>query len=295
MIRSMTGFGRGSAGNAGLRVTVEMRSVNHRFADLRLRLPDGLASLEADLRKRVLDRIRRGRVEVDVRLDRTGSAASAALLNRPLVEGILAAARTLHDEFGVEGRVDVASVLTAPGVLEWGWGKTPLDEDGRRFVMEAVDAALSAVEDERAREGGTLREDLERRLGRMRSLVTEIAGLATRVPETLQRRLADRLKALAGTIEIDPGRIAQEAAFLAERTDVTEELVRLGAHIEQAVSLLRLADGEPAGKRLDFLLQEIHRETNTITSKSQDLEISRRALDLKAETEKVREQIQNLE
>jgi uncharacterized protein (TIGR00255 family) len=129
----------------------------------------------------------------------------------------------------------------------------------------------------------------------MRAIVGEIALLAPRIPQALERRLVDRLKALSASIDLDPARVAQEAAFLAERSDVTEELVRLGAHVQQARALLADGDGEPVGKRLDFLLQEIHRETNTVTSKSQDLELSRRALDLKAETEKVREQIQNLE
>src|SRR5262245_15871546 len=295
MIRSMTGFGRSSAANGRLRVTVEVRSVNHRFADLRLRLPEGLSTLEPDLRKRVLDRIRRGRVEMDVRLDRSGAGATPATLNRPLVEGILAAARTLHDDFGVEGQLDLGSILSAPGVLEWSADRNALDDEGRRFVLDTAEAALRAIDEERAREGEALQSDLSRRLLRMRTLVAEIAALAPRVPETLERKLVERLKALAAAVELDPGRIAQEAAFLAERSDVTEELVRLGAHVEQAGALLARADGEPVGKRLDFLLQEIHRETNTITSKSQDLELSRRARELKAETEKVREQIQNLE
>jgi uncharacterized protein (TIGR00255 family) len=295
MIRSMTGFGRSSAANGRLRVTVELRSVNHRFADLRMRLPDGLSALEPDLRKRVLDRIRRGRVELDVRLDRSASAAMPASLNRPLVEGILAAARTLHEDYGIEGRMDLGSVLSAPGVLEWSPDRNALDDDGRRFVLETVEAALDAIDVERAREGDALREDLSDRLDRMRAIVGEISALAPRIPATLERRLVERLKALSASIDLDPARVAQEAAFLAERSDVTEELVRLGAHVEQARALLADGDGEPVGKRLDFLLQEIHRETNTVTSKSQDLELSRRALDLKAETEKVREQIQNLE
>jgi len=295
MIRSMTGFGRSAAANGRLRVTVEVRTVNHRFADLRLRLPDGLSALEPDLRKLVLDRIRRGRVEMDVRVDRSGTGAVPASLNRPLVEGILAAARTLHEEYGVEGRVDLGSVLSAPGVIEWTSERNALDDDGRLLVIGTVVAALDAIDAERAREGAALRADLSGRFERMRGLVGEIATLAPRVPEALERRLLDRLRSLSAAVELDPARVAQEAAFLAERSDVTEELVRLAAHVEQATALLANGDGEPVGKRLDFLLQEIHRETNTVTSKSQDLELSRRALDLKAETEKVREQIQNLE
>jgi uncharacterized protein (TIGR00255 family) len=295
MIRSMTGFGQSSAGIDGFRVTVEVRSVNHRFADVRLRLPDGLSALEADLRRRVLERIQRGRVEMDVRVERSSAGSSPAVLNRAVVDGLVAVARTLRDDYGVEGALDLGAVLAVPGVIQWEAPRLTLSEGGQKAVQDAVEGALRSVDADRTREGASLAADLLERLSRMQSLVGEISGLAPRVPDTLRRRITERLAGVTPGFEIDPQRLAQEAAPLADRSDVTEELVRLGGHLEQARELLRQADGEPVGKRLDFLLQEIHRETNTITSKSQDLEISRRALDLKAETEKVREQVQNLE
>jgi len=295
MIRSMTGYGKGSAELPGLRITVELRSLNNRFADLRFRLPPELYAEESEIRRRVSARVQRGRVEMGLEVERTDNGDRGVSLNRALVRAVAEAAREVEREFGIEGRVDVNTVLALPDVLQRTRPLAHLDEAGRAAVYGAVEAALAALDAERRREGETLADEIRPRVARMEAIVGEIRALAAELPAAVQRKLLERVETLAASLSLDPARLAQEAAFLADRSDVTEEIVRLEGHVRQAGSLLERPDGEPVGKRLDFLLQEIHRETNTINSKSGDLEISRRALALKLEAEKVREQIQNLE
>lgn len=231
---------------------------------------------------------------MDVRVERTAGQDPPVAMNRALVEGLVALAHTLRSDYGVEGALDLRSVLAVPGVIQWEAPALTWSDDRRGVLLEAVEGALRSVDEDRLREGGGLAADLLERLGRMRQLVRQISELAPNVPETLRRKISERLAVATSGVAVDPSRLAQEVALLADRCDVTEELVRLEGHLAQAAGLLRDESDEPVGKRLDFLLQEIHRETNTIASKSQDLEISRNALDLKAETEKVREQVQNL-
>ncbi len=293
MIRSMTGFGQGAVETHGIRATTELRCVNHRFLDVRFRLPSALAAREQELRRVVAERVRRGRVEIGVTLERTAEGGPAATLNRKLVEAALAAAETARREFGVDGDLDVATLLRLPGMLEGesdDWPRSAPDT-----LERALRAALDALDADRLREGEHLVREILERLEAMQALVGEIRARAETVPLAVRGRLEQRIEALSRGIEVDPSRLAQEVAFLAERYDVTEEVVRLTSHLAQARSLLDEPDGEPVGKRMDFLLQEILRETNTINSKASDLEIGRRALALKNESEKVREQVQNLE
>jgi uncharacterized protein (TIGR00255 family) len=295
MIRSMTGYGEGTAELPGLRVTVGIRSVNNRFADLRLRLPPEWIGLEPELRRRILARVRRGRVEMVLNLDRSNGSTQARL-NRPLADAVAVAAQSLRDEYGATGSLDLATLLSIPGMIQNGAAAPGTDAALREAIDAALGAALMAFESERLREGEGLRKDLVTRLERMESMVAAVDSRARVLPELVRRRLSERVRAFAEQVaEIDPGRLAQEIAFLVDRSDVTEELVRLGGHLCQARTVLAHPDGEPVGKRLDFLLQEIGRETNTVGSKASDLEISRLVLELKGEAEKVREQVQNLE
>ena len=291
----MTGYGQGAAEAPGLKVTVELRSVNNRFVDLKLRLPDALSRFEPDLRRKVLLTVKRGRVDLDLRLERAAAAERPLVLNRPVVEAALAAFTTLRDDFGIHGEWNLAALMLVPGIFETNSGARVLDDEARSAVDAALDLALLALDAERRREGGVLRDDLAARVARMIGAVAAIRVLAALVPDAIQKKIVERVSQLVTQLTLDPTRLAQEAAFLADRADITEELVRLDGHLAQAQVLLATEDGEPVGKRLEFLLQEIHRETNTIASKSADLGISRHALDLKAESEKIREQILNLE
>jgi uncharacterized protein (TIGR00255 family) len=295
MIRSMTGFGQGSAEGAGLRITVELRGVNNRFADLRLKLPSEIAPMEGAIRRRLQEVVRRGRVEMRLILDRTEEAEVPVTLNRTLLRSLVAAARAVRSDYGIQGTLDLSTVLSMPGILQAHVPGRELDESERAVLDQALDAALERFDQERLREGKALREDLTGRVEVMAGLVARIREKAGQVPAAARKKLLERVQALAEGLEPDPARIAQEAAFLADRCDITEELVRLDGHVAQALKILSEPDGEPAGKRLDFLLQEIQREINTVCSKSADLDLSQIALELRSGAEKVREQLQNLE
>jgi len=291
----MTGYGQGAAEAPGVRVKVELRSVNNRFVDLKLRLPDELVPLEQELRRKVLATVKRGRVDVDLRLERTGVADVPLALDRSVVAAALESWKVLRDEFDVQGPWDLHAMLRVPGLYVTKGATVALDEAGQAAAAAAMDQALVALDAERAREGRVLRDDLAARVTRMTATVTAIRDAASEIPAAMQKKLVERVGQLVAPIALDPGRVAQEAAFLADRADITEEIVRLLGHLDHARTLLADDAGEPVGKRLEFLLQEIHRETNTIASKSADLSISRHALDLKTDAEKLREQIQNLE
>lgn len=280
-VRSMTGFGRGVAEHAGTRVAVDIRSVNHRFLDLKLR--GSLApALEEAISQRVRAAVERGSISVQIHVAHgAGTAkvdvAAAGAANVQLAE----VARTL----GLPGP-DLALVLAHPGVVI-----TRGDDDlPQASILAATDAALAQLQQMRDAEGDALARELTARLAELASLKEQIAALAREVPAQLRARLLERIGKLEG---VDPQRIAQEVALLADRSDVTEELVRLASHLEQARKLV--AGQVAAGRRLDFLVQELGRELNTIGSKSALAEITALIVEGKAVLEKVREQVQNVE
>ncbi len=299
MILSMTGFGQGAAESSGFRVAVDVRTVNHRFVDVRVRLPTELAGYEREARTRILAVVRRGRVEAGFRVERADDTTSSWTWNRPLAAAVVDAAAAIAAEHGVEHRLDTATVLRVPGMFVEDRSRQASSDDLAEALAaaagEALAAALERLQADRAREGEELRSDLVERSRTMRGLTATIREHAGEVPKRVREKLIERLETLAQGTDLDPVRLAQEATFLADRSDVTEELVRLDAHLAEAERILTATDDEPVGRRMDFLVQEIHRETNTINSKSSDLEISRAAMALKTETEKVREQVQNLE
>lgn len=291
----MTGFGQGMTTSPELRVSVEMRGVNNRYADIRLRIPAELGELETDLRRRVLGRVKRGRVEVSVNVERAEGAEIRQMLNRPLLDEVRRAADVARDDLGLKGQLELMGVLSIPGMfraesvdLVW----TPEQKDQ---LLEALDTALGAFDADRLREGSALKDDILARVDAMLRHAGRARARAAEIPEVLRDKLVQRLDQLSEVAELDPARVAQEAAYLADRSDVTEEIVRLEGHLEQARSLLDRPDGEPLGKRLEFLLQEIHREANTVCSKAADLQLTQHALAVKLEVEKAREQVLNLE
>jgi uncharacterized protein (TIGR00255 family) len=291
----MTGFGRGVAEHARTRATVDVRAVNHRFLDLKLR--GALApALEDAIGTRVRAAVERGAVTVSVHVARSASTTSTRIDQ--------AAASAAHQqlaevarELGVPGP-DLALVLAQPGVVVIA-DDEPRDEADAPAVLAALDAALVQLQEMRDGEGGALARELVVRLDELGVLRAALERLAADIPERVQKRLSQRLERLladstsAGRDPVDPIRLAQEVALLAERADVTEELVRLASHLDQARALVT---GPGAiGRRLDFLVQEIGRELNTIGSKSGVTEISTAIVEAKAVLEKVREQVQNVE
>jgi len=295
MIRSMTGFGQSSAEISGARLLIELRSVNHRYADLRFRGPPDLAATEGDLRRRIMGRIRRGRVEAAIKVERIGGAAGGPMFNGPLFEEVMATAQRLAEEHDISGKIDLGALLSMPGMFKQEAQEIVWGEDERSLLLVCLDEALDRLDADRRREGGNLQRALLKMLEEMTLTATEVRRRAEKMPQLMQAKLLQRIESLAGDVDLDAARVAQEVAHLADKGDVTEEIVRLEGHLEQAQAILTAEEDKPAGKRLDFLVQEIIRETNTICSKSSDLELTRSALDLRAGVEKVREQVQNLE
>ena len=292
-MKSMTGFGRGSASGDDFTVAVEIKTVNNRYLDIHLRLSQELSPLEMIIRKRVGARLARGRVDLSINFERTG--ATTYEVNRPLIAGYVSAMREIQHEFNLAGDIDISSVARLPGALAP--ARDGLGEVNTAGLERALDEALDSLELMRENEGAALAEEMRSRLGKIEAEVPVIeaaaAGLADAYRQRLQKRIGELVIRGAQAIELDAGRLAQEVAYLADRSDISEELARLRSHIEQFRAAI-YDDGE-VGKRLDFLLQELNREANTVLSKSTEISIKDAGLAIKAEIEKLREQVQNVE
>ena len=294
MVRSMTGFGRAEASGESIAVTVEARSVNHRHLDVALRMPRPLAALELDARRLVQSRLERGRVDVNVQLTPLGGAA----MQRVQVDGALAReyvalARALAIELGLDGAPNLAWVLEQPGVVRLEEPEPVEPAVPWPLLAEALGRALDELVARRTAEGDRLAEALRTLYA---ELTTTVELIAARAPATTARRgerLRERLRALLAETTVDESRLVTEAAIWADKSDVTEELARLRAHLAEFTLLLD--KGGPVGRPLDFLIQELNREVNTVASKGDDLEMSQAALTAKGVLEKIREQVQNLE
>jgi uncharacterized protein (TIGR00255 family) len=291
----MTGFGGGAAESDGVRFEVEIKGVNNRFLDSRIRLPGEFAALEAELKQKIQARIARGRVDAVVGIVSGRPEGVRLEVRRAMVEAYLAAARDLKRAHRLKGALDVDQILGFPGVVQVVPEGGIEPEAASATLRRAFDAALDAFEEMRAAEGERLGADLLARLGEIDSETRLMNEEAARQPALQGERLRDRLAAiLDGDQRVDPARLAQEVALLADRVDITEELVRLRGYLEQVRGLLEAPPG-PVGKMLDFVMQEMNREANTISSKSEALPICQAALRVRSIVEAIREQVQNLE
>ena len=293
----MTGYAQTRIIENGWSLRVSVRSVNHRFLDLHLRVPEGFEPVEPRIRQIVRERVRRGHLDVTLHYEMAGPAAVG--VNRDVAAAYLAAVNQLRSDFKIEPQPDLAAILRLPGVI----GPATASLEDKLVELEAAVAkclveSLDKLDRMRADEANHLREEMLTRLRNLTSLAGEIEAIAKRAQPAFARRLETRLKELLGEASLDPARLSQEAAIAAERSDVTEEIARLRSHVEQFESLL--AGAGDIGKKLDFLLQEMQREANTLLSKTpgneqEGLEITRLALECKSEIEKLREQVQNIE
>jgi len=297
---SMTGYAqaRGEQNGWGLRVSV--KSVNHRFLDVRFRLPEGFDVYEQRLRQIVREKLHRGHIDINVNVQ-PGTAAPVQV-NRDLLQAYLNAAEELQKKMGASADLDVVSLLRLPGVIGGLAPPLPETDEEQDALGQALDAclreALTKLDEMRNAEGRHLAQELRSRLARIGEQTEQVRKLAVALTPAFARRLQSRLKELLEGTGIEPARLAQEAALLAERSDISEELDRLRSHVQQFEKLLDGA-GE-LGKKLDFLLQEMHREANTMLSKtpgveSEALAITGLSLEIRAEIEKLREQVQNIE
>src|SRR6266705_2292371 len=289
-LRSMTGFGRAEVSAGPIAITVEARSLNHRHLDVTFRLPRALAGLEMDARRVVQARLERGHVEIAVQLSpAAGTSGQQVSVDQALAAEYLALARQLGAAIGVYGEVTLAWVLERPGVVRLEEADAPTPDTAWPVLSDALSRALDELVAQRASEGQTLATELQ---GLTAELRAQVDLVEARVPSAVSRR-DERIRALLGEASIDEGRILGEVAIWADKTDVREELTRLRAHLEQFA--LVLDKGGAVGRPLDFLIQELNREVNTIASKADDLEVSQAALAAKGLIEKMREQVQNLE
>lgn len=297
---SMTGYAQARCDQNGWAIRVSVKSVNHRFLDVRFRLPEGFDVYELRLRQIVREKIHRGHIDVNVNVQ--PGAAAPVQVNRDLLQTYLQAAEELRRKMGGSAELDVVSLLRLPGVI--GGLAPPLPETDEeqdqlgQTLDECLREALAKLDEMRHAEGRHLAEDLRTRVGRIGEQTDKVRELARTLTPAFARRLQMRLKELLNGTGIEPARLAQEAALLAERSDISEELDRLRSHLQQFAKLLDGA-GE-LGKKLDFLLQEMHREANTMLSKTPGVEnealaITGLSLEIRAEIEKLREQVQNIE
>lgn len=291
MIRSMTGFGRGEAELGAGRVSAEVRSVNSRHLEVRVRVPREWSELEGPLREAASRSFGRGQVDIAVRVSGEASAAGVDV-DLQAARRYLEGAARLRDELGADGGLPVASLLTLPGVAVT---REPdaADERAAAALREAVESACSAAVEMRVREGESLDRELRERLSGFEGRVEEVAGHADEVQKGLRERLDKRLAALSPQIEVDPARLEQEVVMYADRMDVTEEVVRLRSHLAQFHETLD--ERGPVGRKLEFLIQEFGREINTIGSKAGQALLTRCVVEMKAELEKLREQVLNVE
>ena len=292
-MNSMTGFGRGSVSGDGFEVSVEMKTVNNRFLDVVLKLGGELQTLEAPLKKVISNRLSRGRVDVSIQYDRTKEISYE--LNRPIISGYLNALNELKSEFAIDGDPDINVIARLPNIFTV--KKEEASGEFSQAIETAVTAALQDLEVMRASEGAMLKTELLERLSNIEEHTDEIEKESGNISEEYRQRLTKRItELLAKTesqIELDQGRLAQEIAYLADRADISEEIARLRTHLEHFRSIMD--EEKEVGKRLDFLTQELNREANTITSKTNNMIVKENALQVKSEIEKIREQVQNVE
>jgi len=293
-ILSMTGFAQVTGqGNERQTFTLSLKAVNHRFLDIRTRMPAESDALEMKIRRRLKEHLARGHIEVALNLEQRGY--EGLQLNRELVSGYVRAFRAAAAEAGIAAEPDLNAILRLPGALEG--AAAGLDGDLEAAVLDKVSEAVGQLNQMRAEEGRGLEQELRQRMQRLAKATEEVERLRTTVARALLEKLQTRIRELAGS-EPDQDRVLQEAALLAERSDIEEEVVRMQTHIRHFLALLET--GGEAGKKLDFLLQEMNREANTMLSKtsglaSAGLRITELGLEMKAEIEKAREQAQNVE
>ena len=289
----MTGFSRYENQSEDLTCKVEIRSVNNRFIEINTRLPKSLAPLELPLKKMVKTKCARGSFDISIAIEKNGDSEAGLEVNPnlPLATEYLKAFKEIQDGLGLKGEIDINTILSQRDVVKSELKKVEFScED---IVMQSVDRALTDLIKMREDEGKNLEKDILNQISSIETLRKSIAAKQFITIQKFQEKLNEKIKILTSGIEIDPARIAQESALLADRCDVTEEIVRLKSHLEQFNILI--ASNDPQGRKLEFLTQEINREVNTTGSKTIDLEVSRAVIEMKSCLEKIREQLANIE
>lgn len=292
MIKSMTGFGRFEVSEQNKKITVEMKSVNHRYLDVSVRMPKQLNSFDAAIRAEIKKYASRGKVDVYISYEDTSEDMTSLKYNSELATEYVSYYKSISEQFGIENDISTSKLMRCPEVLVMEENQTDEDELWK-MVQKAVDGACEKFVESRLSEGAHLKNDLSAKLDGMMNIVESIAVRSPEVFEEYRVNIRKQVEELLGNTQIDESRIATEIVLFADKMCIDEELVRLRSHVEKMKS--DLMTGEDVGRKLDFLAQEMNREANTILSKANDLEVTNRGIDLKTEIEKIREQIQNVE
>lgn len=292
MLNSMTGYGKGEAQAGNVALVVEIKTVNHRYADIAVKLPRTLMAVENEVRRQIGQVLKRGKIDVFVNFGQAEESSVVPVLNRPLALAYRDLLTTMRNELGLSGGVTLEMIISQKDVIQLSEAASGV-ESLQGCLMEALERALGQVAVMRRKEGEATADDLRERLAQLESLLGTVEQRAPLIPQEWQAKLQERLARLQQNLEWEPQRIAQEVAVYADRCDISEELVRFRSHLGQFRGLFE--DAEPVGRRMDFLVQELNREVNTMGSKSNDADLTRAVVAMKAELEKVREQVQNIE
>jgi uncharacterized protein (TIGR00255 family) len=292
MIRSMTGYGAAEIERNGQRLSAEIRSVNHRFCEVSVRAPKVALMFEDQIRQLIQDRFSRGKFNLTISWAGAGGEGEVLKLNESVADRYVALMTQLRERYKLSGELDMRTLAGLPDLFTWEHASMS-EEEAWVMVKEIVEQACESMNLMKAREGAALAADLQHRLTIVKTELVKVSVRAPLRPAEAKERMVSRIKPLLDDVEMDPIRIAQEVAMLADRLDCTEECVRLDAHLDQFQHLI---DGtELAGRKLNFLLQEMNREANTIGSKANDVEIAHAVIVMKEEIERLREQVQNVE
>lgn len=292
MATSMTGFGRAKAEQEDMEFIVEVKTLNHRYLDINTRLPKIISFLEEDIRKLVQERLDRGRVDIYVSTSVRAQDSVEVQINEPLMESYISCFYEIAQKYKLKNDVSLSTLVGIQDLFQV-VEKEQDEETIRELVLKALSEALDKVEDMRQKEGEKLKEDIKIRCGLIKNMLDDVEARAPLVVDEYRTKLRSRIEELIKTTELDENRFNAEVAYFADRSNITEEIVRLRSHLNQMEEILE--NEGPIGRKLDFLVQEMNRETNTIGSKANDLIIVNRVVDMKSEIEKIREQVQNIE
>ena len=293
MIRSMTSFGRSNSEEGKKRVfTVEMKSVNSRYLDVNIRMPKSIISLEEEIRKMISNSLNRGKVDVFINIKNYNEGAGVPKVDINLAQGYLQCLKEIEEKLNIKNDISVMQIARFPEVITMIEEEDKIDEIWEE-LKPLISSSLDMMINMREVEGEKLKEDILIKINQIEELVSKVEEFADSIPKVFKQKLEERLKDLLGNVEVDENRIATEVCILADKATVDEEIIRLNSHINQVRETLKL--NEPIWRKLDFIVQEMNRETNTIGSKSSDIKMTNIVIDIKNILEKIREQVQNIE